>query len=495
MCRRLTLAALAVVMACAAPSREGQALVVVDVDPRLSQVLNHLRVDVFSEQGNWTETQDFPVRSWPVSFSVYAEDRARSWARVRVRAYPEGVIRDYRGERFVAPLPPNVPPMFVADIPTEREGPRLFREGLDRTPTTEPSPFAAIDRLAWVDLAGQDTRITLLGACAGKMADWEGDRTCVRSGALVLTADESSDPEPPASLAPPLPTPRISAGDSALHDDEIQIEGGAFLFGSRSLDHGDRVLDAEAEATPERLAIMTPFLVDRFEVTVARWRDAERRGFRPPRSPTSNNRPLVDEPTIYPRQRYSQAFCTYSDAPMGREDFPITCVNAESARAFCLFEEGDLPSEVEWEYMATAASRPIKTTFATGFRLPPCEDVVIGRSALADCEGAGRGPSEVTAGRGDETHDNRARSVHGLAGNVSEFTRSPFVSYASACFRGASIVDLECADFSQDNVILRGSSWFGARTIGASAATTRTPAPRDIGGPDVGFRCMRRGRR
>ena len=81
-----------------------EAVVFVDTDLPVPRAAARLRIDLYDETGRWFDTRDVsrPTRAdWPASFSVYTNVERASRVYVRLRAYPEGAIRDDRGERFV----------------------------------------------------------------------------------------------------------------------------------------------------------------------------------------------------------------------------------------------------------------------------------------------------------------------------------------------------------------------------------------------------------
>src|SRR5262249_50985005 len=63
-----------------------------------------LRIDVYDPNGKWLDSRDIGrpgVGDWPASFGLYSEDEDNDrLLLVRLRAYPEGRLRDYNGERF-----------------------------------------------------------------------------------------------------------------------------------------------------------------------------------------------------------------------------------------------------------------------------------------------------------------------------------------------------------------------------------------------------------
>jgi formylglycine-generating enzyme required for sulfatase activity len=48
---------------------------------------------------------------------------------------------------------------------------------------------------------------------------------------------------------------------------------------------------------------------------------------------------------------------TWTNAPGSQENLPINCVNWWEAYAFCIWDDGFLPSETEWEYVAAGGSQ------------------------------------------------------------------------------------------------------------------------------------------
>src|SRR3954469_17137162 len=94
----------AALLVAACTQQLGEALIVVDTDLPVPQLVGRLRVDLHAPDGTWFESRDIArpdPRDWPVSFSVYSDDPLDDkLVSIRLRAYPEGHVRDYRGERF-----------------------------------------------------------------------------------------------------------------------------------------------------------------------------------------------------------------------------------------------------------------------------------------------------------------------------------------------------------------------------------------------------------
>jgi formylglycine-generating enzyme required for sulfatase activity len=184
--------------------------------------------------------------------------------------------------------------------------------------------------------------------------------------------------------------------------------------------------------------------------------------------------------------------CTWSGSQRGREEFPVTCVPPDAARAFCRFAGGDLPLEVQWEYAATQAGDGAKRHFPWGDTSPPrCADVVYGRDAENGIEpcyanGAGWGPEAVTAADhpgGDVT----LLGIADLGGDVDEIASESFVSLATNCWRAAPLLLPTCGERT-GLVSARGASW--------SASLSDLPSAlrfygNEAGTPWRGFRCVR----
>jgi formylglycine-generating enzyme required for sulfatase activity len=113
-------------LACANTKPAGSVLVTVDTDVDVPRLMDRMRVDVFALPGMvWLDSRDVSVRAEPApgadrgvrnagafalpfSFALQA-DGASSEALLRIRGYRDGKVRDYRGERFEAPVVPAIP--------------------------------------------------------------------------------------------------------------------------------------------------------------------------------------------------------------------------------------------------------------------------------------------------------------------------------------------------------------------------------------------------
>lgn len=138
------------------------------------------------------------------------------------------------------------------------------------------------------------------------------------------------------SLASPTTLSRAPDAQRACPERMVKIDGGPFFMGYE----GDGALEFEK---PVHAVSLSPFCIDRTEVTVAMYKSCSDAG-RCPRAGST-----VDWPSISAREKkvYS-ALCNEGIAERG--DHPINCVTWEMAKAYCGSIEGRLPTSAEWEF-------------------------------------------------------------------------------------------------------------------------------------------------
>ena len=493
----------------------GEVLVVVDTDMPVPTVINRLRIDLYTPDGSWFESRDV-ARSkkadWPTSFGVFLPDPAREGSVVvRLRAYLDGEVRDYRGERYVVPKS-NAKPFEIAQPAGPAVDTRLLRtDGSDGTPKSEPEPATTIDRLLLVRVRPDvhaGVHVVLRGACVGTMADLAGRQSCTDTGMIVApiaeepTTGDTSLETP--SLAGTFGTterctakvraPHSSADGTPLHDDEVCVDGAMFVYGSK-----DAFGLGEADDVPRRVAIVPPFRIDRYELTVARFRDAIARGFVVPNGPglplSTNNAAL---PTVGTDPN-SASLCTWSDAPLGRETFPLNCISWSLARAFCKFDGGDLPSEAQWEYVAANAGRPFQSRYPWGGddrTVVRCDQTVFGRGPFpfdneCNLDGSTFGLLPVGSRTDVGADVSAGLGVVDLAGGLSEFTVDAFASLSSNCWASQPLVAPACLVEPAPSHTARGGNWSTSRQ--SFFVAFRTPFSSAGGSTGVGVRCVHPG--
>ncbi len=589
--RRL-LSLVAIAVACrAAPPPHGEILVVVDTDAPVPGMVSRLRVDLFTADGRWFESREYPARAatdWPLSFSVWTDrEDAPSVIRARLRAFPEGRTRAYFGERFRPKLrspkpilardlatlcaPPTIElgklttlrtgpddffsakcveaayrgsaaaARFVLDAeeditagvvrglvgstrvlirrscadetstvlcddlpvrlgpgtydlivvaggsrpeqrwsdreilvartaewaelaraatPADVQGePRLLRDG-DATPSLEPRPESAIDRLIELHIRPSEravAHVVLHGACAGTMADLAGGRTCVEEdgvlGAVTAAPLDAWGSAASAKRAfmPPAECPR------APSEGQVCVPGGAFLLGD--LASGDP--DTPLFTVPEKPAVVEPFLLDRTEMSWKRLRAMIAAGLAPPPPPVSCAAPTDD-------------------------DMPVTCVTWSYARSVCRFAGGDLPTEAEWEW---AASATIERTSKRRFPWGNAPSTGCAAANIMHC------PPEVERvhrvdGEPWATSDRTPFGAIGMLGNVREWTVDAAARFDAPAWRGNPVVAPVVDDPDAALHVVRGLAFTTGGTRDGVFGRDQFTAVYGVN--DLGFRCAYR---
>lgn len=246
---------------------------------------------------------------------------------------------------------------------------------------------------------------------------------------------------------------------------------------------------------------LSPYQLDKFEVTVGRfrkfveafdeWRDARNPASGAGAHPYTPNSGWDKDPTWEVALPGSAAVMrvglncnatqqTWTDEPAFNEQKPINCVSWYEAFAFCVWDEGRLPSEAEWQYAAVGGAQA--RTFAWGNT--PLDETFASYACLA----AGTGSSCTSDDIPDVgTHPN-GDGLYGhadLVGSVYEWTLDWFADYP----------ELMRADYAKTDTgtlrVLRGGAW-SSTTTQAMLSTDRSfralPTARSS---TTGIRCAR----
>lgn len=440
-------------------------IVWVDTDAAVPQLVSHLRIDVLRTSDRSTISKLDIARpdpaDWPSSFGLWeSSDTTSGEVLVRLRAYPEGRVDD---------------------------------DG-------NPNPGVTIDRLVRISVAPNvvtNAHVTLRGECFGTPVDLAARTSCIsttrelESPAVEQTTDDGPRKSVNGTFAVAPCTAKTRDHVDGIYQDEECLPGGAFLFGNREV-----IGSGSESGLPERVVVVSPIRMDRFEVTVGRWRDAVARGFvAPGKTPASNNGPVGST-------AQDNTGCTYSDAPMGRESYPLNCVTVGGARAFCKWAGGELTSEAQWEYAAQVVGRVRKSAFPWGDDFPDCDRAVYARTIDVGAEGRAclpghkGGPAPVDTSGDTTSPDDPMRGIIGLGGNVNEFMLDAHASLSSACWTDAPLRDPVCLDDTLP-VTLRGGFWGGTYfdVRGSNRGYEGPPVNLVATGyvPYTGFRCVRPG--
>ena len=450
--RRLRLG-LSLAMMCSSPgllacSSEGepraQLLLVVDTDapvvgqlagsPTLSgdAAIDTLRVDFLGDQGVAYASQTFlapEALDWPISFGVESpEGSAGEPVVIRLRAF-RGVLAE------------------VEQIGEDTE--------------LRPRPEAAIDRLVEIPLPEegvQGYRVTLALECFGSGARFLPLSTCI--DAARPTAEPSAGLEPQGEVS------MTRAGTAELAQavecsaaplgDRICIPGGFTLLGDLQIVGIADILFADA--VPLRPVHLSPFWLDRTEVTVGRYREihGQFQGT-PPALPVPGDWALGD--------------CTWrGENDSSHDAMPLNCVSWETAWEICQLLDGDLPTEAQWEHAASGRGQGRR--FSWGDEPASCCAASLARGTQCPGQGpepSGSHPPESCNGLGDVSRD----GVVDLAGSVTEYQRDHFRPYdGDECWGHDGIAfDPYCQVAGSNTYSVRGGNYEGG--MGTSLAALR----------------------
>lgn len=256
-------------------------------------------------------------------------------------------------------------------------------------------------------------------------------------------------------------------------------------------------LNATWNASPPICGLsLSPFAVDAYEVSVARFRVFNERWLArtlPAYMEASfangvSLRVPLPPRTYAPEWNPSFVNCTWTDTAMGdRERHPINCVGWVLAMYFCAWEGGHLVTSTQFEYLArwhdsmSADGR----TYAWGDSAPDCARTHYGRCTGDDGLGTRRVGS-LAAGA--------VATVFDLSGNVADWVADDFATYATlvsnACWTRSSL-DPMCAPTITGEHYARGSNYSNP-TDSILRAVFRPGMSSSDAIPGRGFRCAYR---
>jgi formylglycine-generating enzyme required for sulfatase activity len=234
---------------------------------------------------------------------------------------------------------------------------------------------------------------------------------------------------PPAPLA--VSDGGATSAEGGAPPGMVHIAGGTFTMGPRT-----RV--AIANDPMRHTVTVAPFDIDTNLVTVAEYTHCVDEMLCPA--------PIADQPT-----------CNYGHPD--RSNHPMNCVDYTQATAFCHAKSERLPNEEEWEFAARGGAE--ERTYPWGNAEPGAQ---LCWSGLAKRDGTCPVGTFVAGAFG----------LHDMAGNVWEWTQSPF------------------SPERKDARVCRGGGWPDPRALDFRGAyrDAHAPSNRDS---DLGFRCVHSG--
>ncbi len=238
-----------------------------------------------------------------------------------------------------------------------------------------------------------------------------------------------------------------SSSSSPQESEMVEIPAGQVTMGDAS---GVRY-DA-----PVRVADISSFKIDKYEVTNLQYRQCVTAGVCTP--PSMNGFDVI--PDYYTSAKYN--------------NYPVTYVNWFQAAQYCDWAGKRLPTEAEWEY---AARGDDGRTYPWGDEDPTCEYAQFGECNNDD---GLLTPREV----GSFAKGASPFGVMDMGGNMSEWVQDWYDVDAYRAFQDGDAPVSPAAGISK---ILRGGSWWcESFRMNASLREPMTPVYR---GGNVGFRC------
>lgn len=250
-------------------------------------------------------------------------------------------------------------------------------------------------------------------------------------------------------------------------------------------------------------ATVSPFVLDRFEVTVGRFRKFVEAGMgtratAPPSGagarrlngmddqggwgPSWNANLLGDTADLVVALKCN-VYKSWTDAAGSDEELPIDCLTWYEAFAFCVWDGGFLPTEAEWNFVAAGGDEQRAYPWSS-----PASSTAIDCSYANHKSGSMycvNHPAGSVNSVGSESPRGDGKWGHAdLIGNVWEWTLDWQQAYSSPC--------LDCAQLTESSKkAVRGSNFFYGGTIRTARRFDALPNARaDENG--IGLRCARK---
>jgi sulfatase modifying factor 1 len=274
--------------------------------------------------------------------------------------------------------------------------------------------------------------------------------------------------------------------------EQIQIPGGSFAMGT------DTDPDKNSDESPMHTAIVDAFWMDKFEVTVGRFRSFVTAFDGTLPTPGSGAHPAHDDSgwqvsfathmPVSKNDLLAQINCdtgyhyqTWTGSSGVRETMPMNCVSWFVAQSFCIWDGGRLPTEAEWEKAASNGAN--KTRFPWG-NTDPDTTKTAAINCLADgtsaCVPADLLPVGSRPGGADSW------GILDLAGSLWEWN----LDYYDNTYYQLIGTCTNCIDLGglTPRVVRGGDFTSNQRLVRATERASKTPITTD---PWAGFRCVR----
>ncbi len=246
--------------------------------------------------------------------------------------------------------------------------------------------------------------------------------------------------------------------------DEVCVPGGVVWMGDGARTPGP------AGGLAPRLVAVSPFVLDRHEVTVGELR---RSGLAKTLDDLEGEEPLVSP----------ENGCTYSREPSPLDAYPVNCISWGAAQRYCRESGKTLPSEAQLEYVQGGLHG---WRYPWGDDDPTCGALAFGRGADGTCGGKDV-PSPVGKSQLDRLSLPGSPTLDDLAGNLSEWARDSWHLAEDACNVQGFFRDPICPETGSNEHAKRGGDFarnaFATRSYVRLSSESRTSR--------LGFRCAR----
>lgn len=321
-------------------------------------------------------------------------------------------------------------------------------------------------------------------------------------------SDSSADSWIDAESLPPLPTSCATSTLASCNGYDpctsLWVPGGRFLMG-RSDSGSDAFPTGGASEQPEHPVTISPFWLDKFEVTVGRFRQFVNSYLGNKPEPNAGAHPDIlnsgwqsDWNDYLPGDATSLGssmflkddkcnanFRTYTRAAGNNECLPVNCIDWYTAFAFCIWDGGRLPTEAEWEFAAAGGTE--NRLFPWGSDPPDNARAVFNcsASALGNCIPTDIRPIGSVSPEGDGRFGQAD-----MAGSMMERTRDVFDPsfYTSGNATGNNVANLTDDAKATDSTTRDGNYLSSGDGLRAAARDNVYRTNRYDG---VGFRCAR----
>ena len=273
---------------------------------------------------------------------------------------------------------------------------------------------------------------------------------------------------------------------------KTSIPSGSFIMGT------DTDPDRHSNESPTHLTTLDSYIMDKFEVTVGRFRSYYQAydgtlptadsGAHPEHADSGWQTNFAANMPASKSELQSQINCntgqyqTWTNSVGTHENMPMNCVSWYVAFAFCIWDGGRLPTEAEWEMAASNGSS--KNKFPWGNSDPdPAADAVM--SCLGDGI-VGCGTADILP-VGSRSAGANYWGNQDLAGSMWEFA----VDYYDEAYYTSVGTCNNCINLTSSSPgwrVIRGGDF--SSSAGLIRSTERTSYQPVTVSPYVGFRCV-----